>query len=373
MTGLRAGVTFSRPTDDVTQMLWSSGINQNAVLLLLLLQRLETIGSVVLVDASLKAPPHPLGVWSGIPTLSPDEAAEQLDLVIECGGRCPPHAMNRLRDRGGRLVSYMAGNAMAMNFECVSSNLAHGEIISEAPFDAVWITPQHWRMNRAHCEITRTPRTRLVPHIWEPVFLEAHARSRGVNPFYRPVKAGGTTPWRLGVFDPNINVLKTFHIPLFAAEHAYRAAPQRIGRVLLFNAQQLIGVPHFDDVTTAMDLFKAGKLFAEARHSLPEALAHYVDAVVTHQWENDLNYLYWDVLWTGHPLIHNSGPAREVGYYYRDFDPEDGGRVIADALARHAERASDYRAEALSFLDRFRIDNAEVLRQHRDLIDEVMA
>jgi len=373
MRGLKIGVTFGRASEDVTQLLWASGINQNAVLLLLLLRRLPGVSEVALVDASFGPPPHPLGVWAGVPTLSPVEAAARLDIIIECGGRAPAPAMQRLRARGGKLVSYMAGNAVALNFEALSSGLGHGELASDAPFDACWITPQHWHMNRAHAVITRTPRTRIAPHLWEPVFFDELARRLGVDPFFKD--RDPDTPWRIGVLEPNVNVLKTFHLPLLVCEEAFRASPQQIDRVLLYNTRHLTGVPHFDDLTTSMDLFKAGKLFAEDRHPTPLALAQHIDAVVVHQWENDLNYLYWDVLWTGHPLIHNSPSAQTVGYYYAPFDPADGGRVLTDALARHADpaHARAARAAGLAYLHRYGIDNPDVRAAHEALVEEVMA
>ena len=149
--------------------------------------------------------------------------------------------------------------------------------------------------------------------------------------------------------------------------------PALIDRVLLFNTVHLVGMPHFDDLTTSLDLFRAGRLFSEGRLPTPHVLAGIVDAVVVHQWENDLNYLYWDVLWTGHPLIHNSPAAAEVGYYYASFDPADGGRVLADALARHRGRAAEARGQALDFLRRFSIATPAVIQAHRDLIEGVMA
>lgn len=367
---LRAGLTLSRPIDDLANLLWSSGLNQNAVLLARLLQRLPDIASVVMVDCSALPPPHPLARWAGMPTVGPADV-DDLDLLIEIGARVPRDVARRLRDRGGKLVSYMAGNAMAMNFEALSRGLPHGETMSEEPFDAVWVTPQHWRMNRDLCRLTRSENTRITPHLWEPVFFELFAREHGLDPFYK--RGDAAQPWRIGILEPNINVLKTFHLPLLVAEQCYRRAPELIAEVLLFNTQIFVGVPHFDDLTTSLDLYKAGKLFAEGRFATPNVLAKHADAVIVHQWENDLNYLYWDVLWSGHPLIHNSPSAREVGYYYESFDPEDGGRVLADALARHRGRAGAARAEALDFLRRFSIDQPAVLAAHEELIGELFA
>ena len=105
--------------------------------------------------------------------------------------------------------------------------------------------------------------------------------------------------------------------------------------------------------------------------AIASVLGTHVDAVVEHQWENNLNYVYWDVIYSGYPLIHNSDQIH-AGYFYKPFDTQDGGRVIVDALSRHAGRAQAYRAEALDFLWRFRVDNPAVLSRHAELIAQVM-
>lgn len=372
MVGLRIGVTLG-PGADLARLVWASGIHQNTALLILLLQRLPSVASVVGVDASGGTAPHSIATWCGVPTMPAGATIGALDVLIECGGRADPEVMARFRDSGGKLVSYMAGNAMALDFEALSSGLGHGEVMSRVPFDATWITPQHWHMNRALCLLTRSSVAEIVPHIWEPLFIAQAARDLGLDPFFKAGGAGATRPWRIAVLEPNVNVLKTFHLPLLVAEEGFRRAPALIDRVLLFNTRHLVGVPHFDDLTTSLDLNRAGKLFAEDRLPTPEILARHADAVVVHQWENALNYLYWDVLWTGHPLIHNSPDIDGAGYRYADFDPADGGRVTADALAVHAGRAAEARADALAFLRRFSIDDPAVARRHAELIESVMS
>lgn len=371
MAGLKIGITLGRSSDSIDQLLWSSGINQNAVYLVMLLQRLPEVAEVAFIDVSGNPAPHPLAVYCGVPSLSEAVAAEHLDIVIELGARSSTVPMTAFRQRGGRIVSYMAGNAVAMNFEAVACKVPHGELMPEIEFDAVWITPQHWHMNRAWCVLTRCEATELVPHIWEPVCLEAAVRGARAKYFWRDGDRPGG--YRIGTLEPNINVVKTFHVPLLACEEAYRAAPHLIDRVLLFNTQRLIGYPHFDEFVAATDLARAGRVFAEGRHGIAQVLGTHIDAVVEHQWENNLNYLYWDVLYSGHPLIHNSTEIDGAGYYYAPFDSQDGGRVIVDALSRHAGRAKQARQDAIDYLWRYRVDNPAVQARHSELIEKVMA
>ena len=50
--------------------------------------------------------------------------------------------------------------ALERVFAC---GVPHGEIMSQSGFDAVWITPQHWRICRSYAEITRTPNVEPAP------------------------------------------------------------------------------------------------------------------------------------------------------------------------------------------------------------------
>jgi hypothetical protein len=363
---LKVGLTLA-DSSDAQGVLWSSGLHQNIVFLAMLLQRLASIDLVFLVAGGS---PHPLAELYGLRSLPPEAAGDVLDVLIEIGARADAAVIAPLRARGGKLVSYVAGNVMAMNFEELANDVRYGDIVSGTPYDAVWITPQHWKMNRDYCALTRSPNVRLAPHIWTPQCLMDSARRLGAVPFWR---SPARPTWRVGIFDPNINVLKTFHFPLLVCEQAYRTNPATIDRVLLFGAKPLMGVPHFEQFCAALDISRDGRVFAEARHGIAQMLGAHIDAVVTHQWENALNYLYWDVLYLGWPLVHNSPAIPEVGYYYPDFDPEGGGAALSEALGSHPGRMKAERAKTLEALWAFHIDNPVVQQAYEDLLEALMS
>ncbi|HLI65255.1 MAG TPA: DUF2827 family protein [Caulobacteraceae bacterium] len=365
--GLKVGITVVAGTDP-HGALWSSGIHQNMVFLALLFQRLPQVELCAFVSCPPGGPAtHPLAELYGFPTLQLSDI-DKLDVLIEMGARAETEFTGPFRDKGGKLVSYVAGNTMIMNFETLANGVPYGDFINEVPFDSVWITPQHWRTNHAYCAITRTPATELAPHIWSPLCLEQSAFQLKVNPFWR---APTEPDWRIGVFDPNVNVVKTFHFPLLVCEQAARLEPELINRVLLFSASQLMGNPHFEQFCAALDLGRRGRVFAEQRYLVAQMLGSHIDAVVTHQWENALNYLYWDVLYLGWPLIHNSPDFEDAGYYYPAFDPKSGGEVLREALKSHAATAQAQRPKVLDTLWRFSIDNPAVQKAHAELLEKL--
>jgi hypothetical protein len=362
------GHTAARPVA-VDHALWSSGLIQNVVFLARLLHRLADVETVALVACGGQEGAHPLAETFGLPCIEEENAAAAFDIVIELGARCAPAVVDQLRRNGGKIVSYMAGNVLAMNFEAVACHVPHGEILSTDGFDAVWITPQHWRMNRAYARMTRSDAVFEAPHIWAPDILQLSAARQGKRLFWNNARAG--EPMRVGVFDPNVNVLKTFHLPLMACEVAYRSRPNVVDRVLLFSATQLRELPHFIELCGATDIFRAGKLFVEERYPLTEMLGWHIDAIVTHQWENGLNYLYWDALYAGYPLIHNAAAIADVGYYFKDFDPQDGARALTEAFERHSAEYAQTRPKVLEALWQRHIDNPANQVRYAELIASV--
>jgi len=114
---LKIGITVIAG-QDAHAALWSSGIAQNTIYLALLFQRLPEVELCALVNCPAGAGPeiHPLAEMYGLPTIQLQDAVEKLDVIIELGMRADTACTGPFRARGGKLVSYMAGNTMAMNF-----------------------------------------------------------------------------------------------------------------------------------------------------------------------------------------------------------------------------------------------------------------
>ena len=71
-----------------------------------------------------------------------------------------------------------------------------------------------------------------------------------------------------------------------------------------------------------------------------------MDVVVSHQWDNELNFLYLDVLHARYPLVHNSPYFKECGYYYEGHDIEAGAAALEQALRHHDNNIVEYNTRA---------------------------
>ncbi len=199
----------------------------------------------------------------------------------------------------------------------------------------------------------------LVPAIWHLQFLEkriAEVEEHGLRYGYERRANNSAQPdiqpqgFRVAMFEPNISVVKTSSIPMLVCEEAYRADRSSVSAMHVLNSM------HMKDHSTPMymdllDLLQDSKATFHGRNDIAGFMAQYPDAVVSHQWGNDQNYLYMDVLYGGYPLIHNSPWLKDAGYYYPNFDAQEGGCQLLQAFREHDNALDEYRARAQRVMD----------------------
>ena len=290
---------------------------------------------------------------------------DRLDLVLNIGAAMAPDQLRALRDAGTRVYAYKGGNGAVISMEAIVARPPRADAeryFDHDLYDGILLTPQHWRTYRGWCEsIYRCP-VRQVPQVWAPWVIDASpARPRFG---YRP----GGRPWRIGILEPNITVMKTSHLPMLVCESAFRASPDDFRAAYVVNGWAHRDDPHFASFARSLTIVAAGVMTFEPRFVGVEMMADHCDAVVSHQWENGLNYLYYEALHGGYPLVHNSAFLADHGYPYADFDPEDGGRALLEARRRHDDGLPAYRDAAGALIERLRPDSAANIGLHETLL-----
>jgi hypothetical protein len=351
---------------DGTLGLFENGFRQNVLFLYHLFRAMPACARAILVNAGDGALSEDISRFGVDPAdvMTLPACADQLDVLICAGAAIAPDDLQRLRDRGARTIAYKAGNGAIISIEAVVSRGARqdGERYFDAGcYDEVWLTPQHWRTFRGWCEtIYRCP-VRQTPHAWSPLIVDAIA---GPDFGYTP----GARPWRIGVMDPNITVMKTSHLPMLVCEAAFRQCPDEFAAFYIANGFAHRENIHFASFTTSLTAAQAGKMTLEPRFIGGIFLRDHCDAVVTHQWENALNYLYWEALHGGYPLIHNSPLVDPAGYPYPDFDAEAGGAQLLRAKAAHDDTLPAYRDRARALLASLDPTSAAQIASHEAAI-----
>lgn len=347
-TRLRVGVTLY--IRDETQSIWENGIFQNCFFLLALLKHSPVVESCCIVADGPGDPAKAteLLAHADADVITMADALESLDVLIELSAQLDPPWGRAFVARGGRIVAMRVANDFVIDAERMAFGLSPGLLFSGVPYQEVWTLPAFARTCAGYYRAACRAPVRVMQHLWSPALLERTVVAQGVEATfgYKP----GRHRWRAAVLEPNICSVKTCHVPLLACDVAYRLRPTAFENVRIFNAVPIRDNEVFIHFARSTELVRNGLATFEGRYPIWNVMSEFSDVIISHHWENAQNYLYYEALHAGFPLIHNSDLIGECGYRYRDFDPQDGGRAILQALKEHDRNLDAYKAQGRQFL-----------------------
>jgi hypothetical protein len=346
-TKLKVGVTiFVR---DGHQSVWENGIIQNCLFLVRLLQSCEMVGEVVLISGGdTDVPSATLLEDLTVPFISFDAAMASLDVVIEMSAQLNPEWAAAFQKKGGKVAVMRVGNDYAIDIERIIYNKPHAGLVNQVQYDGLWTLPQYEKIGRPYYENLYRTKVQILPHLWSPEIFDRSLKRKGLETSfgYRP----GGARRRICIVEPNVSVVKSSFIPMLAVESAHRENPFFLQKLFCFNTSKLSEDRRFKPFALGLDVTQHGLASFEGRVPMDEILSMHCDMVVSHQWENAQNYVYYEALYGGYPLIHNSWLLKDLGYYYSDFDCIEAGRVLLHAHEVHDDQLNHYRMQATQFL-----------------------
>lgn len=351
--------------------IWDSGLNQNLAFLVMLLREIDVVGEVFLLNGG------PMDQMPGgmqfdaidAKLVRPNDVTHRLDVVIEMGVNIQLEWMRHVRAVGAKIVTFYVGHSYTGQAEGPIFGKISGATFIDTPYHELWTLPHHQKASAPMLRTVGRVPVHEVPYLWSPLFVQRHieesARAGHVFGFDpRPDE-----PWRIAIFEPNISVVKSCFIPMLACDHAYRLDRGAIASMMVMNSVGMKEHPTFNQFAAHLDLTRDSKASYEPRLAFVECMAVYrIDAVVAHQWECGLNNSYYDALYGGYPLIHNSEFLQRdgVGFYYAHFDATQGGEALLQARASEPGQWQDYRARAQSVLAHRSPSHPDNVRAYRD-------
>ena len=356
MKKYKIGITFNLEAQ-VTDI-WANGANQNVIHLYHLFQHSDLIEDVVLVSwgpEKRTTPPEGFMLEGmNLKFAYVEDVIDELDVLIEGTLVIEPSQVTRIHEHGGKVVCYKMGNDFIMDMENFLFDKKAGRVFNGTTFDAVWMIPQHENTCKSYFSIMYHCPSYVVPAIWSPIFCDQVIKrikeEHNLDFGYKP--SLDQKAKRIASFEANINVVKTCFTPILICEQAYRQHPEKIKNVYLCNTYDKKDNPTFFNFIGRTDLVKDGVMTVEGRYQMPDFLTRYVDIVLSHQWENGLNYAYNDALYGGYPFIHNSKLIpKGVGYYYEQFDAFEGAKVLLNVIDNHDKHHEEYVKRANEYLD----------------------
>jgi len=238
---------------------------------------------------------------------------------------------------------------------------------TKTPRDEMWTSP-HYEFAKVPLEIMHRTEVKICPYIWSPYFLEQAYDIKDL--LYHP---GNYTSNKLGVLESNLYTIKTCHIPILIIEDLYKRNPNAFEHAYIFSTNNIKNNNNF--VSFCKDLYsvKKGVTTFESRMGFPYILKNrYINAIISNQFYNDLNYLQLEAMYLGYPIIHNSKPFMEYGYYYEGLDAYTGSRQLEIALKTHKNTFLDKRAYERKKVYQYHPFNSKNIEGYAKLIEDLV-
>lgn len=352
--------------------IWANGINQNIALLGQLLLKSPALGKVWFLNGGdAEELPAELA-FNGIdvPLVRPQEVTHDIDIVIEMGAILPIEWMRHVHACGAKLVCFGVGHNYNALAETIIFEKPGGMFLSDPELRVeTWGLPQHAKTCTPLMKVLTRKPVIDMPHLWSPYFLDKTIReveSQGHRfGFQADHHSRENKGWRMAIFEPNIAVGKNCWIPMLVCEDAYRKNSESVSYMMVMNSFHMKEHPTFFRFASNLDLTKHSKASYEPRQPFASIMARSrLDAVVAHHWEWGQNYAYYDALYGGYPLIHNSEYLLKdgVGIYYPEFSATKGSDALLEAWGQVPEYWQNYKKKAHEFLKNLHPENPENIR-----------
>lgn len=349
------------------ESVWVNGIKQNAIFLARTFMNSKNNYNVFIVNMSDIKITTALG-WDIelYKTVQFNDIKDKLDVIFPLGGSLNSYDTEYLRKRGCKVVPYKCGNEYIISME----NIMFGRSDQKPTYsevDQVWNIPQMENTNHHYWRMFYRAETITIPFVWNSMFIDEHIeelKNRGMNPFYEPSK----NPKKISVFEPNINVYKFMMYPMLIAEDVYRQRPELINGVKITNTQNIRTKGEMIHLMNQLDIVREHKTSFENRFPTAWFLSEHTDIVLSHQWENALNYAYLDAVYMKYPLVHNAHLFKDAGYYYEGFNVDEGREQLIYAMTEHDNHLEEYEEKSKSIIIKFNSDNPEVVEKYDELL-----
>ena len=310
-------------------------------------------------------------------TLTPKDVIQRpisITALIEIGMSLDSITRGYLRSTGTKIVKLYLGNILNIDVETVQmcpSVFFHHHLVGE--IDEIWTSP-HYKQHLDYAALlnqTERENGYVVPYVWDPCFLTQYG-SRETMEWIAPTMWEGSD---IVIMDPNISFQKCYFYSLLLVEAFARRHPEWKGKVVVVNGDRITMQARGRNVVLpSLSLYRTGRLVLTGRKNIHTILKENRSACfMTHQWNNDFNYMTLELLYCHYPLLHNSEGWKEFGYSYSVDRWEEALDTLYQAMKGHAENLPVYQTHAANLMWKHSIHHPAIqanwrshLSRHKD-------
>lgn len=221
--------------------------------------------------------------------------------------------------------------------------------------DEQWVIPS-FKYALEYMELIRKRPAYIVPHLWSSDVLRFYMPNIFKKPepsLFYDITKNTSNKINIIILEPNIDFVKTAWLPIIAAEKLNIEHNNLLEFVFAFN------FPSHEHAYNMADVLSLGpKLRKFKRKSVAEIMyffnneSEHKPIFVSHQVLTSLNYLYYELLYYGYPLIHNSPDLDGCGYKYSENNITECVEQILHAVKHHDKQVETYKDKAKEYLKR---------------------
>ena len=362
---MKIGITL-----DFSSSFWANGLQQNVVFLYETLSRAGN-ECYYLFD---KEPPHSLGdnhlgmsIWDVL-----DDKSEKFDALILIGFDLHKEMYEQFmfRNQDTKIIMVHYGNKLFndMHYSVGPASDNKTAVTPPAFVSQIWTSPHYESAIPYYKTYYNTEEVYTCPYIWDSSFVQGEAKvlsQKGLDPFFNPERIN-----KVCIFEPNITISKNCIVPFMIMQEFDYKFPNELSTGSIFCCDKLRKKPFFMDYVNKFPITKKDSfIYFNNRHGMLDAVSKFGNTIVSHQIENELNYLYFEALYLGLPLIHNSEALSDFGYYYPKNDIQMAAKQVKNAFLNHEEQLNSYKGDVQRLFQKHSPYNASNINGYMSLLE----
>ncbi len=295
------------------------------------------------------------------------------DLIILMGITLNEEIINKLKEINPqiKIILMQCGNQVAHDIDnSIYRNNLNSIMPAMRGLDAVWTLPQH-AMNRQYVKnYFKCEKIVEVPYIWNNFFIEHQIKNQKINRDNLIFKNNKN----IIILEPNLTYQKNCLIPIFIAEEFERIKPGKINSCNIIGGKTIENNEYLISLIITLDIYKKRKNYIKFQDRMPflSAVSNYGSIVISHQIQNDLNYLYFDALYLNIPLIHNSERLSEYGSFYNNHNINEEALLLKDILENYKDNLTHQKIKSQKLFSKHSIDNINNKKSYIEVIKSML-
>jgi len=274
-----------------------------------------------------------------------------------------------------KLVNLICGNIFYLYQEEIIFDVHHILKSNVNEFlDEIWVLPMYEYSVQMLETFFKKP-VKVVPYIWNSDILHFMWKKMHNNnslPYYKKTVPNDLVT--LFSVEPNMSVHKNAFVPMMACESYFHKFNKLKSMCVLCGKKLRI-----NDLHHYLTFIKQGKLELYDRLPFIDLLGQSLKnnlptpVVISHQYLNDLNFVHFETLYLGWPLVHNCDRLINVGYFYNKDNVNDASLQIEYARLNHSEVYDKYMKNVHEFLEKYNPKNSEVSKIYKNRIENLVS